>query len=169
MSAIIPQSKTTELDEMLVLVADLTESQRKYFFARARGAGKEEATQDASVSPSTVASWPYQGRTSEAFKRVRDILKSNPKAEEHLLDYFIRIGTKLSVAEEVWGVSRKEPRTDVLRLGAEMSGALDRGNNGPQVSVIVLSDNANQAWVQAIQKKQNQLNMIDLPGEADGK
>lgn len=158
MSTSLSQTSSTELDELILLVSGLNKNQREYFFALSRGEMKEDAIQAASVSPATVDSWPYQGRTADAFKRVRDILRDNPRAQEALYDYFIRIGTKLAVAKEVW---EDRPRADVLRLGAEMSGALDR-QTGPQIVQILLSDTANQAWVQAIQQKQQALNTYDL-------
>lgn len=144
------------------MLSGLNANQRTYFFALVRGEDKEEAVQEAGVSRATVDSWPYQGVNKDAFKRVRDILRDNPRAKEHALDFFIRIGTKLAVGEEVW---KDRPRADVLRLGAEMSGALDR-QTGPQIVQILLSDTANQAWVQAIQQKQQALNTFDV-GEFD--
>lgn len=173
MSTSIQQSSSTELDELVLLVSGLNANQREYFFALARGEAKEDAIQVASVSPATVDSWPYQGRTADAFKRVRDIVRDNPRAKEQILDYFIRVGTKLSVAEEVWqaNTNGKLARTDVLRLGAEMSGALNHNQSGPQIVNLVLSESANAALAQAAHQKYERLNSfetIDLPGEPDG-
>ena len=155
----------TELDELTLLIDQINPNQQTFFFALARGMTKEEASLEAGVSKATVDSWPYQSVHGPEIKRIKEIIRSNPKALEYVYGHQIKMGTLRNLAKEL--NSQKAPRADVLRLGFEhMQYAENKG--GDRRIAVMLSPESIQALAQAAHAKQDRLRVIDLPIEEEG-
>ncbi len=129
--------------EFLVLTDALGPRKALYFTYLADGMDEQEAADKIGLQKETIRqTWKWSPKDGETFRRCLELVRANPTLVEPLKLRITRQATLNAVNHElVNGLERKDgtfaaPRSDVMRLGAEITQLV---NYAPQTTVNQLN------------------------------
>ncbi len=157
--------------EFLVLTDALGPRKTLYFIYQADGMDEQEAADKIGLQKETIRqTWKWSPKDGETFRRCLELVRANPQLVEPLKLRMARQATLNAINTElVQGYERKDgtfapPRTDLIRLGAEVTQLV---NYAPQTTVNQLNVIVRDSMSELANAMQEQLAALHGPQTID--